>query len=395
MVGQGIFGIREALPHPLSSFLNKARKIFFSAFILTVFPPDVSAVFSSRYFDSSRNPASACAVIFSGDNGDTRLCTGDIVARDKILTAAHCVLLPKAETVTVHCQGQREMMVKGYSVYPLFRLPSGKLQPTPYDHALLQTESDFDLANMTNLRKVRLPKSGREAEDLLEKGDCAIFGYGVNSKGKSSSLLGGSVKPEFSSSFDFPLAVFEGPSMPGVGDSGGGLFCLPSGKTHPDNRTRIATVSQTVYFLTGKTVGVAALFSDSILEWIERAIDKDLPLVPGFSPTVELQTKDLKDMESSEQCVTRLVANASANCISNAMIDMAVDEIIYQCGGSRSPEHLRSLLETGQKVVGCLSRPAPDSQTVISRGGNGISYDNNRRTPVSDVNSSPDFRILV
>ena len=376
--------------------------IFFSL----ILSPNVSAILSPGGFDQSKNPDSVCAVIFENKNGGREgVCTGDIVGRDKILTAGHCVSPLKAdESIFVRCQDQRERIVKGYSVYPLFRVQSGNPKPEPYDHALLQTESEFDL---TNLGKVSLPKNGMEAMVLAEKGNCAIFGYGVNSKGKILSLLGGPVKPVFKDFSGFPMLVFTGPSMIGDGDSGGGLFCLPHGKTYSDNWTRIATLSQIgVLPGGGLDFGVSALLSDPVLEWIERFIDRDLPLVPDYSPSVALQTIDPEDMETSEECIARLVGTIARACLDDdTVIDDLVDEVIYQCGRNESPELLQSLLEQGRTIVGCSSRPAAEDQTVISRAdgeigdeGGGISRDGDERdsfraeeSPLSKASRECDF----
>ena len=356
--------------------------VFFSAFFLSVYSPNGRAVLSTGAFDQSKIPGSVCAVIFENENGATALCTGDIVARDKILTAAHCVLPPKAdETVFVRCQDQNQskmVRVKGYAAHPLFPVYPVEQESSPYDHALLQVDSDFDLER---LGKIRLPKSKGEAMVLAAQGNCAIFGYGVNSKGEAFSLSGGPVKPVINSSLGFPLAVFDGPAMVGTGDSGGGLFCLPHGKTGPDNWIQTAVLSQTFRLTKGAPdMGTAALLSDSVLAWIEKFIDGDLPAAPGYLPEITLQTADIEDMETSERCIARLVGTAARACIAaDAVMNSLADEIFYQCGRNESHEFLHSLLEQGRRIADCSipkqRRRAKGNLIAISRADDGSGLD--------------------
>ena len=327
---------------------NRQRKLFLGIFSLMAFSPEVSAVRSEFYLVQARNPDSSCVVIFHKNDSNNRLCSGDIVGRDKLLTAAHCIPTTD-ETAIIRCRNQK-MIVKGYLAHPRYRVSKF----TPFDYALLQTESDFFA-----LMKVRLPKNGEEVQVLMEHGNCAIFGYGFNSEGMGFSLFGGSIDLELNSSLGFQLAVFSGPSISSQGDSGGGLFCLLPGYTpHPDHWIRIATLSQTGRLPGGGELGTAALLSDSILEWIRESIDKDLPLVSGFSPTVDLQTVDPDDMESSEECVLRLVAEAA--CIHSVnYMEALTAEITFQCGREESPDFLLSLLENSRKMDDCFD---PDIQ---------------------------------
>ena len=333
MIRSAVFGIKKVW-----RLFSPQSKLFLGIFSLMAFSPEASAVRSVIYFNQSMNPDSSCAVIYKSSRGG-RLCSGDIVGRDKLLTTAHCAPMID-ETVIIRCRNQREMIVKGYLAHPRYRHSKAK----PFDHALLQTESDFSLT------KVRLPKNGRETQVLAEHGNCAIFGYGLNSGRENPSLFGGPVDLALNSSLGFPLAVFGKFSKIDNGDSGGGLFCLlPGYAPHPEHWIRTATLSQSGHFPEGAEVGTAALLFDPILEWIRKSIDEDLPLVPGFSPTVDLQTADPDDMESSEECVSRLIAEAA--CIrSGNYIEALTAEINFQCGREESPDFLLSLLENKRKM---------------------------------------------
>ena len=288
------------------------------------YSPAAGAVIAAAYLRLSENPASSCAVIHENGEGGSRLCSGNIVGRDKLLTAAHCAPEPD-ETAIIRCSDQRERLVQGYLIHPLYH-PSKDFDYAGFDLALLQAESDFAAP------PARLPKKG-EAALLIERGVCSIFGYGLNSSGGAGELLGAPVIASLNSSFFFQTAVFTnggGGSAMGRGDSGGGLFCRSSKAGGPDSWIQTAALSQIANFPDGSEIGTAALLSESVLEWIIRNIDRDFPLAPNFTPTVALQTAPADSMEPPEECLLRLTKEAI--CHSRLSAEALADEIRWQCG---------------------------------------------------------------
>ena len=292
------------------------------------------AINALLYYEPSENPSSSCMVLyFKGNEPWHNLCSGDIVGKDKFLTAGHCAV-KAGETAVVRCpnQDQREWLVKGQLIHPLY---PGIDESSPFDHALLQVESDF-----LNFEPVRLPQNDEEMYSLLE-GECAIFGYGLDSFGNSGTLLGAPISADHNSSLGFEIfGAIGGPSYAEGGDSGGGLFCRDS---NLDSKwVRIATLSQ-ISDLNGQRITAAAPLSRPIVNWIERSLETEFPPVASFQEIPPIATVPVEEMETAEECTLRLVQAAVSD--STGQLEQLLEaEILHQCGPTVSPESLNPLL---------------------------------------------------
>ena len=304
-------------------------------FYLMFFCLPAFAINALVYYESSNNPPSSCMVLyFEGDKRLPNLCSGDIIGKDKLLTAGHCAV-KAGETAVVRCPNldQREWLVKGQLIHPLY---PGIEKSSPFDHALLQVESDF-----LNFKPAPLPQNDEEMYSLLE-GECAIFGYGLDFFGNSGTLLSAPILAGSNSSLSFEMFVtIGGPSYVEEGDSGGGLFCRDS---NPDSKwIRIATLSQ-ISDLDGKRIMIAAPLSRPIINWIERSLETELPPVASFRGTPPIEEVPIEEMETEEECTLRLLQTAASD--STGQLEQFLEaEILHQCGLTVSQESLNPLLE--------------------------------------------------
>ena len=307
----------------------------------------VFAINSRFSYNPSDNPPSSCVVFYFKGDSQQRLCSGDIVSKNKLLTAGYCALKADEDAV-VRCsdQDQRELLVKGQLVHPLYT--EGV---SPFDQALLQVESDF-----FTFEPALLPKNDSEIYSLME-GECAAFGYGLDSFKNSGSFLGTPVLVDINSSLGFEIGVIGSLFPVEKGDRSGGLFCRNNSRDKQDKWIRVATLSQ-ISDIDGERVALAAPLVRPIVNWIERYLEEELPRVASFRGTRSLRELPLEEMETPEECISRLVIEVASDS-TGGLEQILETEIVHQCGLELSQEFLNPLLEKHRR-----NQPEPTRHSI-------------------------------
>lgn len=240
--------------------IKQIKKRLFPQFIFFVFvlgstflSPKTYAVVSDMLYEEEL-PIFSCAVIFTKEDKVTSLCSGDVISENRLLTAARCV--EEELPAFILCPDKQGYKVIDTQIAPNY------LQNDHSDHALLQIDSSF-----TSIEPVQLPENHTQIDELLTKGSCRIFSYGLNAEGTEGNLLG--INVEFNGADFGPGTVGLGSSSDlRPGDNGSGLICRIK---DTDPYIRIGTVSKTE---TG--FAKADLLSTESLEWLGDHIFAEL-----------------------------------------------------------------------------------------------------------------------
>lgn len=151
-------------------------------------------------------------------DGDTAICTGNIIAPNKVLTAAHCFLTLKIASASIHSDG-KDIAVSEVKVHPDVGTDGTNL-------ALFN-----DVAVLTTARNLNLPAIPIVTSEEVAIGDAiGVQGFGLDENGGFGISKGGAMLvTDLSPNHIF--AAFDGNgSNPCNGDSGGpALLTLTDG----------------------------------------------------------------------------------------------------------------------------------------------------------------------
>ena len=212
-------------------------------------------------------PHKSCLIQYFDHYGNKlSFCSGTLLSRDRIKTAAHCGSIADQKsagqyTILISCPNGEGRIAISRQVHPNSVWGDW---PLKHDIATLQVEEPF------NITPMKYVKSEEEVNEFLKNAECAIFGYGRNAQGYGGILLG--AKAKFSKNVPQPIikaqkenmvniVVLKPSSQVGGGDSGGGLHC----RNNNGEWVNVGTITSIVDFK-----GIAKLFYGSPYSIIEK-----------------------------------------------------------------------------------------------------------------------------
>ena len=245
------------------------------------------------------------------------------MSKDKFLIAAHCALkagesaivrclhpilncsFVLGESSTFRCSEsvQTDFPVKGQLIHPYY---TDKEDINPFEHALLQIDSDF-----VDFEPALLPKNDDEMYSLMEEGACVAFGYGRSFDGHGLYFRGGPVLviPDRSLGFEMVQITRRSHFKVQGGDSGGGVFCRNNNYENPDQWIRIATISHG-----GSDIGVAAPLSLPIVNWIKEHLETELsPILTELEHYRKLLIETSRQIDILREQIKQLKESQNSN----------------------------------------------------------------------------------
>lgn len=149
------------------------------------------------------------------------LCSGVILNKNKILTAAHCS--QNANKAQVQCGSEKAQVVGRPEIHPLYtfkELSKDRDKPL-YDMAILETNKSFPSS-----RHIKLLVDEHLGLKLIAQKKCEIFGAGLDGKNHSGRMKSVKAPKEiYLYSPEYKLLALRGKSAVRRGDSGGVLLC--------------------------------------------------------------------------------------------------------------------------------------------------------------------------
>lgn len=170
-------------------------------------------------------PNGVCRLeLFHTSTGDTFHCTGSIIGKNLIKSAAHC--FQKAELKKVRCLGEKDdIQIKEIHIFPEFDLNFIKRDKYNrwQDHALIETSSELETKPFKAITSRSLLNSV-----LKENPTCLISGFGLQENASwGTGHLSGSLYQAERIHFENRIFLSQGrynfELLPG--DSGGPLLC--------------------------------------------------------------------------------------------------------------------------------------------------------------------------
>lgn len=187
--------------------------------------PDAHAI-KGAYLLERDFPVNVCKISFFGRGSShepNQTCTGTLIAKNRVVTAAHCDLnLRESPDAFVKCGRDGGittfnfgMMVKGHIRAP-WHTPEGKL----HDLAV------FELDSVIDLPIVPLVESLQQSQDIQQNlANCRIFGFGKDNYYRTGISHGAQFQPRPELAGSHPFSIVTGPNRATPGDSGGPVLC--------------------------------------------------------------------------------------------------------------------------------------------------------------------------
>ncbi len=169
----------------------------------------------TRCGDEERSPVVLIELRKSGDRQG--YCSGAIIGRRSVLSAAHCV--EDVDEVKVRIGG-RWQTSKTFIQHPAAQIDDGSIEDSTNDLSIISIPED------TNIQPLKLAR-----RHLLEKGDeFSIYGFGQSEEvfNRKNELRSGKMEVEKITNGYFESS-YENESSICFGDSGGPALLLPSG----------------------------------------------------------------------------------------------------------------------------------------------------------------------